>query len=233
MNGSSIVLQFDNLSFTYAGSQRRALDGVSFSIAEGEKVALLGLNGSGKTTMLLLAAGLMEATSGEIRLAGRCLDSRNASDAWRVAGMLFQNSDDQLFMPSVEEDVAFGPANMGLTRDETAGRVDRALQLVGCEELRHRQPSHLSGGEKRMVSLATVLAMEPRLMLFDEPTSMLDIAARRRFVEVTAGLPAAMLMSTHDPELARKLCPRALLVDHGRIIADGPTDSICRLLESV
>ena len=140
--------------------------------------------------------------------------------------MVFQNADDQLFMPTVEADVAFGPRNMGLSEEEIQQRVEKALRQTGCLELKGRAPFHLSGGQKKMASIATVLSMEPEILVFDEPTSGLDFAAEAQFIGIADRLPHSILMSTHDMQLARRLCTRAILMDHGSIAYDGPIDTL-------
>lgn len=217
------ILKFIEVCFTYPGGSD-ALRNVSFSLRKGEKVALLGLNGSGKSTLQLHTNGLLLPTSGQVEVDGVALNEKTVGGARQIVGMVFQNSDDQLFMPTVEADVAFGPQNMGLTRDEIARRVDHALEAVGMTEFRNRSPFQLSGGQKRMVAIATVLSMSPQLLVLDEPTSSLDYAAEARFISVMESLPHALLMSTHDMALARRLCTRALVMQQGELIYDGPID---------
>lgn len=199
---------------------------VSFSIIQGEKVALVGLNGSGKSTLLLHTNGLLIADSGTITVNGNVIDSKSVEECRKSVGMVFQNADDQLFMPTVEADVAFGPRNMGLSEEEVKRRVERALRQTSCMELKDRAPFHLSGGQKKMASIATVLAMEPSILVFDEPTSGLDFAAEAQFIGIVDRLPHTILMSTHDMDLARRLCTRAILMDRGAIAYDGPIDTL-------
>lgn len=246
----SELLRFSNVSYTYPGGAE-ALHNVTFSISEGERVALLGLNGSGKSTLQLHTNGLLLPTSGLVEVDGEVLTEKTLAKSRQVVGMVFQNSDDQLFMPTVEADVAFGPQNMGLSKAEITHRVDSALEAVGMAEFRSRSPFQLSGGQKRMVAIATVLSMTPRLLVLDEPTSSLDYAATARFISLvesltnpspaavanpsessavakpfTSGLCPAILMSTHDIDLARRLCSRALVMDRGSLIYDGPIASL-------
>lgn len=199
---------------------------VSFSIIQGEKVALVGLNGSGKSTLLLHTNGLLIADSGTITVNGNVIDSKSVEECRKSVGMVFQNADDQLFMPTVEADVAFGPRNMGLSEEEVKRRVERSLRQTSCMELKDRAPFHLSGGQKKMASIATVLAMEPSILVFDEPTSGLDFAAEAQFIGIVDRLPHTILMSTHDMDLARRLCTRAILMDRGAIAYDGPIDTL-------
>ena len=218
-------LRFNDVCFSYPGGQE-VLRHVSFEVAEGEKVALVGLNGSGKSTLLLHTNALLTPASGTVEVNGTVIDRKNADMARKAVGMVFQNSDDQLFMPTVEADVAFGPRNMGLAESEVDARVERALAMTGCTALRKRPPFQLSGGQKRMVSIATVLSMKPGILVFDEPTSGLDFAARAQFIGIVDRLPHTLLMSSHDMELVARLCSRAIVMYHGRITYDGPVDTL-------
>lgn len=219
------ALRFNDVCFSYPGGQE-VLRHVSFEVAEGEKVALVGLNGSGKSTLLLHTNALLTPASGTVEVNGTVIDRKNADMARKAVGMVFQNSDDQLFMPTVEADVAFGPRNMGLAESEVDARVERALAMTGCTALRKRPPFQLSGGQKRMVSIATVLSMKPGILVFDEPTSGLDFAARAQFIGIADRLPHTLLMSSHDMELVARLCSRAIVMNHGRITYDGPVDTL-------
>ncbi|MDE6291575.1 MAG: energy-coupling factor ABC transporter ATP-binding protein [Muribaculaceae bacterium] len=219
------ALEFQDVSFSYPGG-REVLRHISFSLQHGEKVALVGLNGSGKSTLLLHTNGLLIADSGKVYVSGKAIDRKSVDECRKSVGMVFQNADDQLFMPTVEADVAFGPRNMGLPEEEIKRRVDKALLQTGCSELKDRAPFHLSGGQKKMASIATVLAMQPNILVFDEPTSGLDFAAEAQFIGIVDRLPHTMLMSTHDMDLARRLCTRAILMDRGAIAYDGPIDTL-------
>ncbi len=219
------ALEFENVRFTYPDGVE-ALRGVTFSISQGEKVGLLGLNGSGKSTLLLHTNALLLPDSGTVRVEGIRTDRKNAGEVRRRVGMVFQDADDQLFMPTVEADVAFGPKNMGLDNAEISSRVEEALNATGTEDLRHRAPFQLSGGQKRMVSVATVLSMRPSILVMDEPTSGLDYEARGRFIEIMSALPHTLLMSTHEIDLVHKLCTRAIVMKEGGVIFDGPTDNL-------
>ncbi len=222
---SRLALEISDLHFTYPDG-RKALDGVTLSIRPGERLALLGPNGAGKTTLALHVNGLLRADRGAIRLGELELSDDNLLEIRRRVGLVFQNPDDQLFMPTVGEDVAFGPANLGLEGDELARRVDEALSTVEASELRARVPHHLSGGERRRASLATVLAMHPDLLVLDEPAAGLDPAGRRELIETLKNLEITQLVITHDLPLALELCPRSLIMDRGRIVADGATAEI-------
>ena len=219
------AIEFNDVCFSYPRG-KEVLRHISFSIQSGEKVALVGLNGSGKSTLLLHTNGLLLADNGTVAVNGKVIDRKNVDDCRRCVGMVFQNADDQLFMPTVEADVAFGPRNMGLKEEEIKRRVENALRLTCCSDLKDRAPFHLSGGQKKMVSIATVLSMEPDILVFDEPTSGLDFSAEAQFIGIVDRLPHTILMSTHDMDLARRLCSRAILMDHGAIAYDGPIDTL-------
>lgn len=219
------ALQFDNVCFSYPGGQE-VLRNISFSIISGEKVALVGLNGSGKSTLLLHTNGLLMADSGTVAVNGKVIDRKSVEECRKSVGMVFQNADDQLFMPTVEADVAFGPRNMRLDEEEIKRRVDHALHITGCIPFRNSAPFHLSGGQKKMASIATVLSMEPDILVFDEPTSGLDFAANAQFISIVDRLPHTMLMSTHDMDLVSRLCTRAILMEKGCVTYNGPTDTL-------
>lgn len=218
-------LRFENVRYRYCDGHE-ALRGVSFEITHGEKAALVGPNGAGKSTLLLHTNGLLLPTSGRIVAGGAILTRRTLHLARRCVGLVFQDADDQLFMPTVGEDVAFGPANMGLTDAEIESRVDEALRAVGAEALRDRSPATLSGGEKRCAAIATVLSMQPSILVLDEPTAGLDPQARRRLVDLLRDFRHTMLLATHDLQLAAELCPRTLVMQRGTIVADGPTERL-------
>ena len=219
------ALQFNDVSFAYPGGAE-VLRHISFAVRRGEKVALVGLNGSGKSTLLLHCNGLLLPDRGTVAVNGTPITARTAVACRRAVGMVFQNADDQLFMPTVEADVAFGPHTMGLDNDAIAARVDSALKMTGCEHLRDLPPFRLSGGQKKMVSIATVLSMEPEILVFDEPTSGLDFAARAQFISIVDRLPHTSVMSTHDMELVSRLCTRAIVMTKGSISYDGPVDTL-------
>jgi cobalt/nickel transport system ATP-binding protein len=206
-------------------------------VAQGERVALLGPNGAGKTTLVLhlngilpgVSAGHTGAAEGLVEVAGLTVDARDRAvltEIRRRVGIVFQDPDDQLFMPTVAEDVAFGPANLGLRGAELAERVEEALRAVGMTEHRDRAPYHLSFGQRRRVAVATVLAMRPEILVLDEPSSNLDPASRRELSEILRELPVTVLMVTHDLPYAMELCGRSVILDQGRIVADGPTGEL-------
>lgn len=214
-------MEFRQVRYSYEGSREEALRGVDFKIGHGEKVALLGPNGAGKSTLLLHTDGLLLPASGEVVVCGMPVERKTLADVRRRVGMVFQNPDDQLFMPTVEEDVAFGPLNMGLDADEVEIRISAAMRAVGAEGLRKRSPMQLSGGQKRAVALAAVLAMRPQILVLDEPTANLDGRTRRSLMSVLGRIDSTCIMATHDLAVARALCTRAIVMDEGRVVADG------------
>ena len=216
------ALEVEDLAFAYPDGSE-ALTGVHLRVAAGERVAVLGPNGAGKTTLALHLNGIHRASRGRITVAGATLEDRTLPELRRRVGLVFQDPDDQLFMPTVREDVAFGPANLGLRGAELQARVAAALATVGCEALADRAPHHLSGGERRRVAIATVLAMAPDLLVLDEPSSNLDPASRRELVTVLRSLAVTQLVVTHDLPLVLELCPRTVIIDGGRVVADGDT----------
>jgi cobalt transport protein ATP-binding subunit len=223
----SAAIQIRGIGFTYPDG-KQALRGVDLDVEGGERVAILGPNGAGKTTLALHLNGILEPDLGSIEVGGLPVVEENYTRIRRMVGLVFQDPNDQLFMPSVREDVAFGPANLGIRGDELTRRVDAALDVVSGTELADRPPHHLSGGEKRGAALATVLSMQPDVLVFDEPSSGLDPAGRRQLIVTLAGLPMTQLVITHDLPLALELCPRSVIMNEGRVIADGPTRQLLR-----
>jgi cobalt/nickel transport system ATP-binding protein len=199
-----------------------ALRGVDITVEEGERVALLGPNGAGKTTLVLHLNGIL-AGEGEVSVTGVPVTKPNLQEIRRRVGIVFQDPDDQLFMPTVRDDVAFGPANLGHRDGELSARVDGALARVGMADVADQPPHHLSFGQRRRVAAATVLAMDPQVLVLDEPSSNLDPASRREFAELVLALGLTTVVVTHDLPYALQLCPRALVLNDGVIVADGPT----------
>ena len=220
------AIRVENLSYHYPDG-RVALDGVDLNIAPGERVAILGPNGAGKTTLMLHLNGALSASSGTVEIGGMALSRKNLRDIRRRVGVVFQDPDDQLFMPTVAQDVAFGPANFGVTGDALAERVQAALEIVSMTEHADRSPAHLSGGQRRRAALATVLACEPEILVLDEPSANLDPVARRELAETLATLSATMVIVTHDLPYAAQLCERAIVLDSGVVVAD---DSVTAVL---
>ena len=222
---SDLALEVSDLAFAYPDG-RQALFGVNLSVAHGERVAILGPNGAGKTTLVLHLNGTLSGGTGVITVDGLRVEKANLREIRRRVGIVFQDPDDQLFMPTVREDVAFGPANLGYRGAELDGRVTAALAAVGMEGFADRAPHHLSFGQRRRVAASTVLSMDPALLVLDEPSSNLDPQARREFADIVMKLRMTTLMVTHDLPYALQLCPRAVVMNDGVIVADGPTREI-------
>lgn len=218
-------LLFDNLHFAYT-PEREVLRGVNLRLEHGQKVALIGANGAGKSTLLLHANGLLTPSHGRVVVGGITLTDKTLSAIRQTVGLVFQNPDDQLFMPTVEEEVGFGPRNMHLTYEEVEERITDALRSVGALDLRQRSPQQLSGGEKRRVAIASVLAMEPSILILDEPSAGLDPRARRQMIELLHSFSHTALIATHDLDLARQLCPRTVIMYAGEVVADGATKQL-------
>ncbi|MFA5864322.1 MAG: energy-coupling factor ABC transporter ATP-binding protein [Phycisphaerae bacterium] len=222
MNQSAIIAQ--NVSFAYTDGTA-ALNGVDFTIHAGEKIALVGPNGAGKSTLLLALSGFVDF-KGQIEIAGLQLNRANIKRIRRQMGIVFQNPDHQLFMPTVEEDVAFGPMNMGLSADEITFTVAATLEQTGTSQLAHKSAHHLSFGEKRRVAIATVLSMQPQILIMDEPSSNLDPRARRNLINLLKSMPQTLLIAGHDMEMLLEICPSTFLIDSGKIVAQGPTEKL-------
>ena len=225
----SAAIQVANLSYRYHDGTE-ALRGVSFSVAQGECVGLLGPNGSGKSTVLLHLNGLLPEKlgwNGTVQILGQPVTPDNIDTVRRQVGLVFQDPDDQLFCPSVEEDVAFGPQQLGLSEVEVGARVQKALAQAGLAGFGHRATHHLSHGEKRRACLAGVLACEPTVLVLDEPTSDLDPRGRREFKALLRQIPATKVIATHDLELVVEMCSRAIVLDRGVVVAEG---SVAELL---
>ena len=220
------MIECRDVSFAYEAG-RPALDGVSFRVAAGEAVGLIGANGAGKSTLMKALLGLVEAR-GEVLVDGVRVGKRTLPEIRRKLGCVLQDADDQMFMPTVLEDMIFGPMNYGLSRDEAEARADAALERLDLAALKHRHNHRLSGGEKRMAAIATILAMEPEAVMMDEPTSNLDPRNRRRVIEIVRGLRQARLIATHDLDMVLDTCDRVLLLSGGRLAADGPAGEILR-----
>ena len=218
-------IKFNNVHYTYPNGYE-ALKGVSFCITHGEKVALVGSNGAGKSTLLLHTNGLLLPTLGDVNVGDIPIVKKTLPLIRRAVGLVFQNPDDQLFMPTVEEDVAFGLVNMQLPPDEIERRVVESLKEVGALSLRKRAPYQLSGGQKRSVAIATVLSMEPDILIMDEPSSNLDPQARRLLMNQIESFTHTCLIATHDLEMVRELCKRTIIMNDGLIVADGETHTL-------
>ena len=221
-------LEVKELAFAYPDGHQ-ALFGVNLELQRGERVALLGPNGAGKTTLVMHLNGILPTMQGSVRVAGQLVDAGDKPGLMQIrhkVGIVFQDPDDQLFMPTVGEDVAFGPYNAGLRGDELEIAVREALELVGMYEFIDRPPHHLSFGQRRRVAVATVLAMKPEILVMDEPSSNLDPASRRELAEIVRSLDVTLLMVTHDLPFAYELCERSVILSGGVIVADDSTTKI-------
>lgn len=220
------MLEFRNVSFSYEPGTP-VLDNLSFHIRKGETVGLIGANGAGKSTIMKLMLGLLPA-QGEILVDGMPVTKQNLSVIRQKIGFVLQDSDNQMFMPTVYEDMIFGPRNYGLSREEADARVDRVLRELGLENLKHRHNHKISGGEKRMAAIATILAMEPEMILMDEPSTALDPVNRRTVINTINRLPQTKLIASHDLDMILDTCQRVILLSHGTIVADGDAETILR-----
>ncbi|MGH8906133.1 MAG: energy-coupling factor ABC transporter ATP-binding protein [Egibacteraceae bacterium] len=221
MTGGTPALVCDDLHFAYPDG-RQALDGLSLVVERGEQVAVLGPNGAGKSTLALHLNGILSPQRGSVTINGLPVTQKHLLEVRQRVGVVFQDPDDMLFMPTVHQDVAFGPANLGLGEAEVAERVARALDMVGMRAYENRPPHHLSFGQRKRVAAAAVLSMQPEILVLDEPSSNLDPRSRREFGEILSRLGLTMLLVTHDLPYALQLCDRAVIIDGGRIVADGP-----------
>lgn len=219
-------IEVRNLSFSYPDGHQ-ALKDVTLSITPGEKVALVGPNGAGKSTLLLHLNGILFG-QGRVTVCGLTVEQKNLSRVRAMVGLVFQNPDDQLFSPTVFDDVAFGPLYQGLEPAEVSRRVDSALAAVRMTGYARRVSHHLSAGEKKRIAIATVLSMNPEVLVLDEPTAGLDPRARRTLINLLRDLPMTMLVSSHDLAMVRELLPRMVIMDEGRIVADGLTGKLLK-----
>jgi len=221
------IVEVQDLKFTYP-DHTPALNGISFRIEHGESVAVVGANGAGKSTLLLHLNGYLSPVEGKVRIGDYPLTPKTLQEARRTVGMVFQDPDDQLFMSTVFDDVAFGPLNLGLPLEEVNARVMKALKTVDVEELKDRPPHRLSSGQKRRVAIATVLSMSPDILVMDEPSAGLDPRARRQLIELLKTFKHSKIIATHDLDMVMELCERTIVMYGGSIMADGPTREIFR-----
>ncbi len=223
----SCLIEVDHLSFQYPDQHKALLD-ISLHVKHGERVGLVGPNGAGKTTFFMVLSGVIDSFVGSLHVAGCDLSTgKGRKEVHRKLGIVFQNTDDQIFNASVFEDIAFGPLNMGCAAEEVTRRVDEAMAQVGLgEEFKDRLPFHLSGGEKRRVSIAGILAMDPQVLLLDEPSSDLDPRGRRELVQILDGFTLTRIISSHNLEFVLETCDRVVIFDEGRLVADGPAEII-------
>lgn len=220
------MIELQNVSFSYDAAQP-VVENLSFSIQKGESVGLIGANGAGKSTVMKLLLGLLSG-SGRITVDGLPMCKQNLSAIRRKIGFVLQDSDNQMFMPTVYEDMIFGPRNYGLSQEEAEQRVDAVLEKLGLQALKHRYNHKISGGEKRMAAIATILAMEPEAILMDEPSTALDPVNRRTVIRTVNALPQTKLIASHDLDMILDTCQRVILLSHGRIAADGAAETILR-----
>ncbi len=219
------IIQIEGLSFTYPDGHQ-ALSEVNLTVERGESVAFIGPNGAGKSTLLLHLNGILRGKNGAVKVLGHPVGGDHLRLIRSKVGLVFQDPEDQLFSPTVFDDVAFGPLNMGCSAEEVRRRVEHALRQVRVVGYEGRSPHHLSMGEKKRIAIATVLSMDPEVLVLDEPTSNLDPRGRWELIELLRGLPLTKLIATHDLDMVRDLCERTVLLDRGRVVADGPTLSI-------
>ncbi len=219
------IIHTNNLSYNYPDSNK-GINEITLSINSGESVAFVGENGSGKSTLLLHLNGILQATKGTIQIANIIINDKNLKEVRRKVGMVFQNSDDQLFMPTVYDDVAFGLLNLGFTGSVLEKKIIDALERVGMLHLKDRPPYKLSTGEKKAVAIATVLAMEPDVLVMDEPSANLDPFSRRRLINLLKSFEHTKIIATHDLDMALDLCERTIVLHEGGISADGKTSEI-------
>jgi cobalt transport protein ATP-binding subunit len=220
------LLEINNLKFSYPDGHQ-ALNGISLQLQAGQKVALVGPNGSGKSTLMLNIIGIFNG-EGERNVSGLPISEDNLPLIRSRVGIVFQNPDDQLFSPTVFEDVAFGPLHMGFSEEETKKRVTEALAMVNMSEYIDRLSYHLSMGEKKRVAIATVLSMQPDLIILDEPSAGLDPRSRRSLINLLNELPQTLLVATHDLLLVREILPRMIILDQGKVVADAPTSQLLK-----
>jgi cobalt transport protein ATP-binding subunit len=215
-------VEIEHLHYAYPDGFE-ALRGVDLRIGRGEKVAIVGPNGAGKSTLLLHLNGINRPRHGVVRIAGSEVDASTVRRIRAEVGVVFQDPDDQLFSPTVFDDVAFGPLHMGLAADVIHDRVESALKAVGMEGFERRLPHHLSLGQRKRVALATVLSMDPSVLVFDEPSAGLDPRGRRQLIDLLRSLTQTLIVATHDMRLASEVLPRTVIMDDGIVVADGPT----------
>ena len=219
------MIEFQNVSFAYG--ETPVVENLSFSIKKGVTVGLIGANGAGKSTIMKLMLGLLSG-SGQILVDGLTVNRANISEIRRKIGFVLQDSDNQMFMPTVYEDMIFGPRNYGLSKEEAERKVDAVLEQLGLQALKHRHNHKISGGEKRMAAIATILAMEPEMILMDEPSTALDPVNRRTVINTINRLSQTKLIASHDLDMILDTCQRVILLSHGRIVADGDAETILR-----
>ncbi|ABE52682.1 energy-coupling factor ABC transporter ATP-binding protein [Methanococcoides burtonii] len=232
MASENPIIELNNLSFKYSHSDVKALDGIDLSIYPGEKIAILGANGAGKSTLFKHLNGILSPSSGNVLIKGDTISKKTIYKARKTVGIVFQNPDDQIFSPTVEEDVAFGPINMGLSEEEVEERIRSSLELVNLSGFEKRAPHHLSGGQKKLVAIAGVLAMQPEVVVLDEPTAGLDPLNAAKVMNIiekmNLELGMTVVLSTHDVDIIPAFADRICIIDHGKIQATGSPKEIFR-----
>ncbi len=218
------IIYIKNLSFDYP-DKKEVLSDINLTIKAGEDIALIGRNGAGKSTLLMSMVGILSVV-GEIEISGIKMKKENLGEIRRRVGFVFQNPDDQLFMPTIFDDISFGPLNFGFSKDETEKKVKDVLKIVGLEGYDFRKPHHLSLGEKKRAAIATILVLEPEVIIFDEPTLALDPGGCRKIIKFIKSIKSTKIVATHDLEMVLELCNRVILMDNGKIVADGNTKEI-------
>lgn len=219
------IVEFRDVCFSYPDNTP-ALDGISFRITHGESVGIVGANGAGKSTLLMHMNGYLLPSKGTVIIGDLELNKKTSRDVRKKIGLIFQNPDDQLFMPTVFDDVAFGPINLGLSEEKIRERVDEALKVVGCLPLKEKPPHHLSSGQKSAVAIASVIAMQPDILAMDEPASNLDPKSRRQLINLLKGFEHTKIIASHDLDLILEVCERCMVIKEGRIAADGFAEEI-------
>ncbi|MFV0524770.1 MAG: energy-coupling factor ABC transporter ATP-binding protein [Acidimicrobiales bacterium] len=223
---TAAAVEITDVAYRYPGRAEPVLDGLSLGVAAGERVAVLGPNGSGKTTLMLHLNGLLSPQAGRVVIGGTPVEAGSMTEVRQRVGLVFQDPNDQLFMSRVADDVGFGPANLGWSAERRDRAVAAALAAVGATDLADRTPHHLSGGEKRRAAIATVLSMDPEVLVLDEPTAGLDPLGHHELAELLVGLGQTQVIVTHDLPFALATCPRSVVLDRGRIVVDRPTSDL-------
>lgn len=220
------MVQIENLTYRYQKNGKKVLDGVTFTIEEGETVGLIGANGAGKSTLLKLLVGICDSYEGNVTVNNLSVEKKNYKEIRKQVGYLFQNSDNQLFLSRVRDDVAFGPENYGYSEKEVKERVDWALSLVDMTSLADEPIHHLSGGQKKRAAIAAILSLKPDLLLLDEPSVALDPRSRRILIQVLEKLPGTKFVASHDLTMIKELCDKVILLDQGQIVKSGTPEEI-------